>query len=178
MNQSIILGIVKLKSIKPQTTSAKSQPTKNNEMEIINLNNQKSFREFTFLNIDSYLRIKKITVVPGTDTAINWQEIIPNLFLKIELRYIVHQTNEFTDDRIIDYQINLTASPNQIHPIFEMDKYIRTQEFTLGSNPDKKYYTDLKITLVETESINESYSVQIEFERFKMDDKTLKDFKE
>ena len=51
-------------------------------------------------------------------------------------------------------------------PIFQLDKLIKNDTFTLGINPEQKFYNTLKLELHNIHELDDNYTLQFNIELF------------
>jgi hypothetical protein len=101
-----------------------------------------------------------------------WTNFISKIKLTAELRYVVFVDPEgrFIDERKKQFPIHFLPDLNQIQPIFNLKALIRNETFTLGINPERKFYRTLKLELQDVENLNEDYTLEFNIEKFNIDD--------
>lgn len=50
-----------------------------------------------------------------------------------------------------------------------MNKLIKNETFTLGINPERKFYQTLKLELQDVENLDEDYTLEFNIEKFNID---------
>lgn len=141
-------------------------------MEQIKLNKEIPVIEFKLNAEDSYLLIHKVVVLPLNDSKNEWTKFISKLKLTAELKYIVHEDlqQRFIDERTIQFPINLSVDPYQIQPNFQLNSLIKNETFTIGIDPDVKFYSTLKLSIKDSVDLDSDYTLVLSIEKFKMDD--------
>lgn len=127
--------------------------------------------EFQLNSEDSYLLIQSVCVTSNTNTGNQWTNFISKVKLTAELKYIVFVDPEgrFTDERKIQFPINLLLDLYPVQPVFHLNALIKNETFTLGINPERKFYQTLKLKLQDTENLDENYTLAFNIEKFKID---------
>ena len=140
-------------------------------MEQIKLNKDNPELEFKLNSEDSSLLIHSAFVTSQKNFENEWTNFILKVKLTAELRHVVFVDPEgrFVDDRIKQFPIHLLVDPYQVQPIFQLNKLIKNETFTLGINPERKFYRILKLKLQDVEYLNEDYSLEFNIEKFNMD---------
>ena len=140
-------------------------------MNAIKLNKENPTIEFNLTAEDSYLLIKSVCITTNNDFSNHWANFISKVQLSAELRYFAFIDSEgrFIDERKKQFPIHLMSDPHQDQPIFQLDKLIKNETFTLGINPERKFYRILKLELQDVEYLNEDYSLEFNIEKFNMD---------
>jgi len=141
-------------------------------MKIVTLNRTNSTKAFKFSTADSYLRIINISLILDDDLKSNWIQLASNFHLKITMIYVVYEDPEgrYIDDRQVEVPIYLRLAPNQTQPIFAINQLIKNEVFKIGQAGEEKFFTTIKIELIEREVLNENYNLQIEVEKFQAED--------
>ena len=93
---------------------------------------------------------------------------ISKVQLSAELRYFAFVDSEgrFIDERKKQFPIQLLTDPHQAQPIFQLDKLIKNETFTLGINPEQKFYNTLKLELHNIHELDDNCTLQINIELF------------
>ena len=127
--------------------------------------------EFKLNSKDSYLLIHSAFVTSQKNFENEWTNFISKVKLTAELRYVVFVDPEgrFIDDRKKQFPIHLLTDPYQVQPVFQLNKLIKNETFTLGINPERKFYRILKLELQDVEYLNEDYILEFNIEKFNMD---------
>ena len=138
----------------------------------INLNKENPVMEFTLNAEDSHLLIQSVCVTSKTNTGSQWTDFISKIQLIAQLKYVVFDVPEvrFIDERNEQFPIHLIIDPYQVQPIFHLNKVIKNETFTLGINPERKFYNILKLAVQGIEYLDEDYNLAFNIEKFKIDD--------
>ena len=141
-------------------------------MEQIKLNKENPEIEFKLNSEDSYLMIESVYVSPSFNTENHWSNFISKVKLTAELKYIVYIDPEgrFIGERKKQFPIHLITAINQIQPVYHLNLLVKNETFTLGLNPERKFYQSLKLALCKIEYLNEEYSLQFNIEKYKLDE--------
>ena len=141
-------------------------------MNQINLNTEKPVIEFTLNAGDSHLLIQSIYLTSKNYKGNQWTNFITKIQLTAELKYVVFDVPEvrFIDERNEQFPIHLIIDPYQVQPIFHLNKVIKNETFTLGIDPERKFYNILKLELQGIENLDEDYTLAINIEKFRIDD--------
>lgn len=121
---------------------------------------------------DSYLMIHSVSVVSQKNFEKKWTNFISQVKLTAEMKYVVFDDKQgcFIDERKNQFPIHLMVDPYQVQPVFQLNKLIKNETFTLGINPERKFYRTLKLELQDVENLYEDYSLVLNIEKFKIDD--------
>ena len=123
--------------------------------------------------LDSYIIIKSVAILINEPECKDWSNIVSSLSLSAELKYVVYIDPEgrFVDERIKQFPIHLVSVSEQNQSLFNfnINQRIDNEALTLGMNPVKKFYTSLKLELMEVQKINIPYALQFTFEKYKME---------
>ncbi len=140
-------------------------------MEQINLNKSNPEIEFKLNSEDSYLMIHSVSVTSQKNFQNEWTNFISQIKLTAELKYVVFEDQQgcFIDERKKQFPIHLLVDPYQVQPVFQLNKLIKNETFTLGINPERKFYRTLKLELQDFEELNDNYSLIFNIENFKID---------
>ena len=127
--------------------------------------------EFTLNAEDSHLLIQSVCVKSKTNTEDQCTNFISKIQLIAELKYVVFDVPEvrFNDERNEQFPIHLIIDPYQVQPIFHLNKVIKNETFTLGINPERKFYNILKLELQGIENLDEEYNLEFNIEKFKIE---------
>ena len=138
-------------------------------MNAIKLNKENPTIEFNLTAEDSYLLIKSVCITTNNDFGNHWANFISKVQLSAELRYFAFIDSEgrFIDERKKQFPINSMFDPHQAQPIFQLDKLIKNETFTLGINPEPKFYNSLKLEIHSIHEIDDSCTLQLNIELFK-----------
>jgi hypothetical protein len=140
-------------------------------LEQIKLNKEIPEIEFKLNSEDSYLLIHNVVVNSENNTKKGWKNFISTVKLSTELSYLVFDDAQqrFIDERKNQFPISLLVDPYQLQPIFQLNKLIRNETFTIGINPDIMFYRTLKIEIKNSESIDSDHTLVFNIEKFKLD---------
>ena len=140
-------------------------------MEQIELNKENPEIEFKLNSKDSYLLIHSVLVRSQKNFENEWTNFISKVKLTAELRYVVFVEPEgrFIDDRKKQFPIHFIPDLYQVQPVFQLNTLIKNETFTLGVNPEQKFYRTLKLELQDVESLDEGYSLEFNIEKFNID---------
>jgi hypothetical protein len=140
-------------------------------LEQIELNKENPEIEFKLNSKDSYLLIHSVLVRSQKNFENEWTNFISKVKLTAELRYVVFVEPEgrFIDDRKKQFPIHFIPDLYQVQPVFQLNTLIKNETFTLGVNPEQKFYRTLKLELQDVESLDEGYSLEFNIEKFNID---------
>ena len=140
-------------------------------MEQIKLNKENPEMEFKLNSKDSYLLIHSAFVTSQKNFENEWTNFISKVKLTAELRYVVFddQQGRFIDERMKKFPIHLMVDSYQVQPVFHLNTLIKNEIFTLGINPERKFYRILKLELQDVENLDEDYSLEFNIEKFNID---------
>ncbi len=140
-------------------------------MEQIKLNRENPKKEFKLNSADNYLLIHSVAVTSSKDYKNEWTNFISQVKLTAELKYVVFEDQQgcFIDERKKQFPIHLLVDPYQVQPVFQLNKLIKNETFTLGINPERKFYRTLKLELLDAENLNEDYTLEFNIEKFNID---------
>lgn len=135
-------------------------------MESFTLDRNNKIKEFGLNSKNSYLLIKSVSLLLEKNSNLSWTQLIPTIQLKAELRYIVYKDNldRFSDERMKQQPIHLIVDVNQTQPIFNINQQLRNDILKIGWNSDDKFYSTIKIELIEDYEITENYSLEFIYE--------------
>ncbi len=141
-------------------------------MEQIKLNKKNPEIEFKLNSEDSYLLILSAFVTSQKNFQNELTNFISNVKLTAELRYVVFVDPEgpFIDERKKQFPIHFLPDLYQIQPIFHLNTLIKNEAFSLGINPERKFYRTLKLELHDVENLDEDYTLELNIEKFNIDD--------
>ena len=141
-------------------------------MNQINLNKDNPIIEFTLNAEDSHLLIQSVCVTSKTNTEDQLTNFISKIQLTAQLKYVVFDVPEvrFIDKKIDQFPIHLIIDPYEVQPVFHVNKVIKNETFTLGINPERKFYNILKLALQGIGNLDEDYNLEFNIEKFKIDD--------
>ena len=139
------------------------------KIELIKLNKANPAIEFRLNAEDSYMLIKSVSVTSKTNNEHRWANFITKFKLAAEFKYIVvvDAESRFIDERK-SFQIQFPPNINQVQPIFRLNLLIKNETFTIGSNPEKKWYQSLNLELKDIENFDDEYTFDFVIEKFKM----------
>lgn len=148
------------------------QQKHDNKLEKIKLNKEIPKIEFKLNSEDSYILIQSIYVTSKTNFTSQWTSFISTIQITAELNYTVldDQQKCIIDERRKQFPIFILTDQFQVQPIFQLNKLIKNETFTLGINPSRKFYRKLKLELQDFEMLNENYTLELTIEKFKIDD--------
>ena len=154
---------------KPETVSGNTKH--DTKMEQLNLNKSNPEIEFKLNSEDSYLMIHSVSVTSQKNFKNKWTNFISQVKLTAELKYVVFddQQGRFIDERKNQFPIHLLVDPYQVQPVFKLNKLIKNETFTLGINPERKFYRTLKLELQDVENLDEDYCLEFNIEKFNID---------
>jgi hypothetical protein len=140
-------------------------------LEQIKLNKENPELEFKLNAEDSSLLIHSAFVTSQNNFKNEWTNFISKVKLTAELKYVVFddQQGRFIDERKIQFPIHLLVDPYQVQPVFQLNKLIKNETFTLGINPERKFYLILKLELQDIENLDENYSLEFNIDKFNID---------
>lgn len=139
-------------------------------MNTFSLDNTNAQISFKLNAIESYIHIYTIALITFGSTNKEWINIYPKLELTAELKYFVYADSNDIQIDIRSFSIPITIDPAQSQPIFNINRTIQNESFTIGNNPEKKSYSTLKLELKETEAISEKYELRLEVKMHKVVD--------
>ena len=127
--------------------------------------------EFKLNSEDSSLLIHSAFVTSQKNFENEWTNFISKVKLTAELRYVVFddQQGRFIDERMKQFPIHLMVDSYQVQPVFHLNTLIKNEIFTLGINPERKFYRILKLELQDVENLDEDYSLEFNIEKFNID---------
>lgn len=140
-------------------------------MEQIKLNKENPKLEFQLNAEDSYLLLQSVSVSCLDNTGNAWTNFISKVQLTAEFNCIVYVDPEgrFAEDRKKQFPIHLVPDANQIQPEFHLNLMIKNETFTVGINPEIKYYKTLKLELHNLENLDEDCTLTLSIQKHKMD---------
>ena len=140
-------------------------------MEQIKLNKENPKLEFKLNSEDSSLLIHSAFVTSQKNFENEWTIFISKVKLTAELKYVVFNAHQgcFIDERKNQFPIHLLVDPYQVQPVFHLNTLIKNEIFTLGINPERKFYRILKLELQDVENLDEDYSLEFNIEKFNID---------
>ena len=139
-------------------------------MNTFSLDSKNSQISFKLNAIESYIHINTIALITFGSTNNEWINIYPKLELTAELKYFVYTDSNDKQIDIRSFSIPITIDPAQSQPIFNINRTIQNESFTIGNNPEKKSYSTLKLELKETGAISEKYELRLEVKMHKVVD--------
>lgn len=136
------------------------------------LNKENPEIEFNLNSEESYLLIQSVYVTAKNNSASQWSKFISNVQIIAELKYVVFDDAQerFIDERRKQFPIHLLTNPYQIQPVFQLNKLIKNETFTLGINPDLKFYQTLKLELEDYKNLDSNHTLELNIEKFKIDE--------
>ncbi|MCF6183176.1 MAG: hypothetical protein L3J56_00880 [Bacteroidales bacterium] len=139
-------------------------------MNSFKLTNTNLVKRFLFDDEDSYFRIVRLSVhsLNRETDKLKLSEIISNFHLKVLLRYVVYEHENYTDERIESFPIFFVKETNQIQPIFNLNTLIKNKTFTIGISIKKHFYNELTIELINKSGKDFDSCFNIEYEESKM----------
>ena len=140
-------------------------------MEQIKLNKENPELEFKLNSEDSSLLIHSAFVTSQKNFENEWTNFISKVKLTAELKYVVFDDQQgcFIDERKNQFPIHLLVDPYQVQPVIHLSILIKNETFTLGINPERKYYRTLKLELQDVENLDEDYTLEFNIEKFNID---------
>jgi len=140
-------------------------------LEQIKLNKDIPKIEFKLNSEDSYLLIHSAFVTSPNNLENEWANFISKVKLTAELKYVVFDDfqQRFIDQREIQYPIPLLVDPYQVQPLFQLNTLIRNETFTIGINPEMKFYSILKLEIKNYEIPNSDHTLVFNIDKFKID---------
>jgi hypothetical protein len=128
--------------------------------------------EFKLNSEDSYLLIHSAFVTSQKNFENDWNNFISKVKLTAELKYVVFddQQGRFIDERKNQFPIHLLVDPYQVQPIFHLNTLIRNETFTIGINPDLKFYSILKLGIKDFEKSYRVHTLVLNIKKFKIGD--------
>ena len=140
-------------------------------MEQIKLNKENPKLEFKLNSEDSSLLIHSAFVTSQKNFENEWTIFISKVKLTAELKYVVFNAQQgcFIDERKNQFPIHLLVDPYQVQPVFHLNTLIKNEIFTLGINPERKFYRILKLELQDVENLDEDYTLEFNIEKFNID---------
>lgn len=140
-------------------------------MELIKLNKENPEMEFKLNSKDSYLLIHSVFETSQKNYENLWTNFISKVKLTAELRYVVFVDPEgrFIDDRKKQFPIHFIHDLYQVQPVFHLNTLIKNEAFTLGINPERKFYRTLKLELQDVENLDEDCTLEFNIEKFNTD---------
>ena len=140
-------------------------------MEQIKLNKENPELEFKLNAEDSSLLIHSAFVTSQNNFDNEWTNFISKVKLTTELKYVVFDDQQgcFIDERKNQFPIHLLVDPYQVQPVFYLNTLIKNETFTVGINPERKFYRTLKLELQDVEKLDEAYSLEFNIEKFSID---------
>ena len=127
--------------------------------------------EFKLNSADSYLLIHSVVVKSPKNLKNGWTHFKSQVKPTAELKYVVFDDQKgcFIDQRNHQFLIHLVVDPKQVQPVFQLNQLIKNETFTLGINPEKKFYQTLKLELQDVENLDEDYILEFNIEKFNID---------
>ena len=117
------------------------------------------------------MRVQSVCVTSKTNTDDQWTNFISKIQLIAELKHVVFDAQEvrFIDERNEQFPIHLIIDPYEVQSIFHLNKVIKNETFTLGIDPERKFYNILKLELQGIENLDEDYNLEFSIEKFKIE---------
>ena len=140
-------------------------------MEQIKLNKENPELEFKMNSKDSYLLIHSVFVTSEKNIENEWTNFISKVKLTAELKYVIFddQQGRFLDERKNQFPIHFIPDLYQVQPVFHLNTLIKNETFTVGINPERKFYRTLKLELQDVENLDEDYTLEFNIEKFNID---------
>jgi hypothetical protein len=137
----------------------------------ITLNTNNPEIEFTLNAEDSHLLIQSIHLTSKNYKGNQWTNFISKVQLTAELKYVVFDVSEdkFIDERKEQFPIHLLIDHFEDRPVFHVNKLIKNETFTLGIDPERKFYNILKLAVQNTKHLDDDYNLEFNIEKFKID---------
>ena len=112
------------------------------------------------------MHIREIKLITSENIKNSFSNIAASIQLSYELTHFVYNDLEgrFIEDRKKSSPMIITVNPYQSDPVFLVDLKINNEEFTVGINPIKQWYTNLKIERIETISTIQEYELKFDIE--------------
>jgi hypothetical protein len=141
-------------------------------LEQIKLNKENPKVEFKLNSEDSSILIQSVYVTFQNNSENLWSNFLSKVKITAELQNVVFddQQGRFIDEIRKQFPIHLLVDPYQVQPIFHLNTLIRNETFTLGVNPERKFYRALKLELQDEENIIVDYTLEFNIEKFNIDD--------
>jgi len=141
-------------------------------LEQIILKKENPEMEFKLNSKNSYLFIHSVSVTCQKNFENEWTNFISKVKLTAELSYVVFVDPEgrLIDERKKQFPIHFLPDLYQIQPVFHLNSFIKNETFTLGINPESKFYRTLKLKLQDVENLDGDYTLELNIEKFKVDD--------
>ena len=140
-------------------------------MEQIKLNKENPEVEFKLNSKDSFLLIHSVFVTSQKNFENEWTNFISKVKLTAELKYVIFddQQGRFLDERKNQFPIHFIPDLYQVQPVFHLNTLIKNETFTVGINPERKFYRTLKLELLDVENLDEDYTLEFNIEKFNID---------
>jgi hypothetical protein len=137
-------------------------------LEQIKLNKENPELEFKLNAEDSSLLIHSALVTSQKNFENEWTNFISNVKLTAELKYVVFDDQQgcYIDERKNQFPLHLLVDPYQVQPVFHLNTLIKNETFTVGINPERKFYRTLKLELQDVENLDEDYTLEFNIEKF------------
>ena len=128
--------------------------------------------EFQLNSEDSHLLIQSVSVKSQKKGETPWTDFISMVTLTASLKYVVFNESEgrFIDERKIQSPILLLNNPYKAQPVFQLNTLIKNETFTLGINPQQKFYQTLKLALNDLDKLDDNYTLELTIEKFEIGD--------
>ncbi len=130
------------------------------------LDNKNNTIKLTLESEKSKIIIKSVSVNFNETIKENWVVIIPKIKIEAELSFpiFIEQSNQIIDSRTLSTPVHLQIDPFQKSPTFNLNQQINNESFTIGINPELKYFNTLKIILQNTIDLDFSVEIHLEIE--------------
>lgn len=140
-------------------------------MEQIKLNKENPEVEFNLNAADSYLLIQSVYVTSKKDGENEWTNFMSKVKLTAELKYVVFIDPQglSNDERKKQFPILFIPDLYQVQPVFHLNTLIKNETFTLGIDPERKFYHTLKLKLQDSDHLDNNHSLEFNIETFKID---------
>ena len=140
-------------------------------MEQIKLNKETPELEFKMNSEESYLMIHSVFVTSQNNLESKWTSFISKVKLIAELKYVffVDPQQQFISEIKNQFPVYLLVDPYQVQPIFNLNKLIKNETFTLGVNPNLKFYQTLKLELQDFNKLDNDYTLEFNIDKFDID---------
>lgn len=141
-------------------------------MEQIKLNKENPAIEFKLNAEDSSILIHSVSVSFKDTDENQWRNFIAKINITAELNYVVWENTQgrFIDERRKQFPIQFQPDPFQVEPVFQLNQLIKNETFTLGINPEPKFYQTLKLALQNFDKLEGDYSLVFNIEKLKIED--------
>lgn len=132
--------------------------------------------EFQLNSEDSFMLIHSVSILPFSNEDKQWINFIDKIELTAGLKYDIFEDNSgtFIDERKNEFPIHLVPGIFQIQPVFQVNLLIKNETFTLGIGTEQKYYQKLIFELHHFEELQNDFTLEFKFEKFKLNTKNIK----